>query len=327
MAPRPRAAQYAAGVGQKSSTETLFKIVSAFIKHPTWKQADLARELETTTETVRKRLTELQAAGWRFEYEADHPHVYWSVPKGWVPGALAFNAEEAKDVLRLIGRSPKSALRDRVIRLAVSRLARADKAALFDPETVQPPGMTEDEERWLQFLEDAAREKVAVKMRYFTASRGKESWRHASVHRVDMGARPQFIATCHVASGLRRFRVANVLDARLDRSEPYRPATAVAIAKFDRASFGGYHDVGPLVRCAFWVRDPEAVWVAKNLPDGNIVAAPAPGGTRFSIETAAVSALARFVAGLGEIARPETDELKAEIRSIAAAALANTGPA
>lgn len=310
-------------MGQKSSTETLFKIVAAFIDQPTWSQADLARRVETTTETVRKRLVELQEAGWKLEVETDRPHVYWSVPKGWMPGALVFNASEAKEVLRLIGRSPKSALRDRVIDLALKRLARTDTSATFKREAVEPPEMTEDEERWLHVLEDAARENVTVKMRYFTASRGKESWRHASVHRVDTGPRPQFIATCHIAGGLRRFRVSNVLDVKPAPGEPHRSATAAAITKFDRESFGGYRDVGPVVRCAFWVRDPEAVWVAKNLPDANIASEPAPGGTRFSIETAAVSALARFVAGLGEIARPETPELKSEIRTIARAALAN----
>lgn len=311
-------------MGQKSSTETLFKIVSAFIEHSTWKQADLARHADTTTETIRKRLTELQSMGWKFESETDHPHVYWSVPKGWLPGALTFNAREAKDVLRLIGRSPKSALRDRVFKLAAARLARTDTPATFNPETIQSPGMTEDEERWLQFLEDAAGEKVAVKMRYFTASRGKESWRHVSVHRVDTGPRPQFMATCHLKGDLRRFRVANVLDARLDRGEPYRAATPSAIAKFDRESFGGFRDVGPIVECSFWVRDPESAWVAKNLPDASLAGEPAAGGMRFRIDTAAVSTLARFVAGLGEIARAETAELKSEIRAIALAALRNT---
>lgn len=310
-------------MGQKSSTETLFKIVAAFIDQPTWKQADLARRVDTKPETVRKHLVELQEAGWKLESETDHPHVYWSVPKGWMPGALVFDVNEAKDVLRLLGRSPKSALRDRLLKRALERLARTDSNATFNPETVEPPRMTDDEERWLHVLEDAAREKITVKMRYFTASRGQESWRNASVHRVDTGPRPQFIATCHKANGLRRFRISNVLDVKSLPDEAYRPATAAAITKFDRESFGGFRDVGPVVACAFWVRSPEATWVAKNLPDLNIESESAPNGMRFTIETAAVSALARYVVGLGEIARAETPELKAEVRVIAAAALAN----
>lgn len=310
-------------VGQKSKTETLFKIVAAFIDQRTWKQADLARKVGTTTETIRKQLIELQEAGFKLESEKDHPHVYWSVPRGWVPGALAFNANEAKEVLRLIGRSPKGVLRDRVIDLALARLAGMGQPAAFDPSTVEPAGITDDEEKWLPLLEDAANEKVAVKMRYFTASRGKVTWRHVSVHRVGGAPRPQIVATCHDTGDLRRFRVASILEARVDRSVPFRATSPGALTKFDRESFGGFRDVGPVVACEFFVRDPESAWVEKNLPDPNITADPAPGGTRFRVATSSVSVLARFVAGLGEIAHAKTPELKAEIRTIAAAALAN----
>ena len=48
-----------------------------------------------------------------------------------------------------------------------------------------------------------------------------------------------------------------------------------------------------------------------------------PDGTRFAVDTSSVTVLARFIAGFGEIARPETTELKAEVRAIAAATLAN----
>lgn len=312
-------------MGQKSSTETLFKIVAAFIERATWTQAELARHAETTTETIRKRMGELQEAGFPLERQLDTPHVYWSVPRGWLPGAMAFSAEEAKDVFRVLGRAPSGALRNKVLRLALGRLAGMADVGAFDPSVVQPAGITDDEERWLPLLEDSARERVALKMRYFTASRGKERWRHVSVHRVDVGARPTFVSTCHEAGQLRRFRVANVLDARLDRSEDYRAATKAQLDRHDRESFGGFRDEGPVVRCAFFVRDPEAAWVAKNLPDPSIVQTPAPGGVRFVAETSSVAVLARFVVGLGELARAESDELKREVRLLATAALANAG--
>ncbi|MBX3226500.1 MAG: WYL domain-containing protein [Labilithrix sp.] len=311
-------------MGQRRATETLFKIIAAFIDRPTWKQAELARELGTSSETVRRHLGDLVEGGLKLEREEDHPHVYWSVRKNWLPGAVAFKGEEAMDLLRLLGRAPPGALRNRLIAIAVDRLTRAGLAPAFDPSTIQPAPASPEEEANLALIEDALAKKVALRMRYYTASKGRDSRRHVSVHRIDaIGARPQFIATCHVANELRRFRVSNVSEAKLDSTEPFRPTTKDALAKLDRESFGGFRDVGPVVRCAFFVRDPEAYWVARNLPDDNIAVEDAKGGSRFVVETAGVLVLARFVAGLGEVARPETKELAAEVRAIAQAALAN----
>ena len=318
---------YVGSVGQRSTTETAFGIIAAFIERNIWTQAELARRLETRVETIRRQLTELQAAGIKLHREEDHPHVYWSVPKGWLPGALAFSAEEARDLLRLIARAPRGALRDRVVERAVARLGGAGPASgEFDAGAIQPAAIPPHEEEVLEVIEDAARNKVTLKMRYFTASRRHESWRHASVQRVDVGPRPHFVAVCHKAGELRRFRVSNVSLAKLDHGEPFRKATAAALAKFDRESFGGYRDDGPIVRCAFFVRDPEAAWVEKNLPDDTIEHEPVQGGMRFFVDTAAVVVLARYVAGLGEVARPETPELAAEVAAIARAALANATP-
>jgi hypothetical protein len=54
---------------------------------------------------------------------------------------------------------------------------------------------------------DAAATKQVVKMRYFTASRGSDEWRHVSVHRVLAGPPVRFIGTCHRSSTLKWFRV------------------------------------------------------------------------------------------------------------------------
>jgi predicted DNA-binding transcriptional regulator YafY len=311
-------------VGQRRSTETLFQIIAAFIEEPTWTQANLAKKLETTSETVRKHLLDLQAGGMKLHVEKEHPHVFWSVPKNWLPGAVAFKGEEAADLLRLLGRAAPGGLRDRLIGLTVDRLAMGGQRFPFDLETIQSPTEPDaDEEDKLAIVEDAAAQRIALKMRYYTASKGRETKRHVSVHRIVAGPRAQFVATCHRAGDLRRFRVSNVLEARLDRGEAFRPATKAALDKFDRESFGGFRDVGPVVHCAFFVKDPEAAWVAKNLPDKNIRAEEVERGTRFVIDTAGVSVLARFVVGLGEVARPETKELADEVRRIASAALAN----
>jgi len=313
-------------VGQRSATETLFGIVAAFVEQRTWKQADLARRLETTTETIRKRLGDLQAGGFKLDKEEDHPHVYWSVPKNWFPGVLPFKADEVPDLLRLLGRMQESDLRERIYDIVVSRLSNVGHPIPDVDLPSDPSRSTEEEERWLSIVEDALAKKSALKMRYYSASRGHLTLRHASVHRIEHGRNPQFIATCHTASGFRRFRVGNITDARLDVSEPYRSASADEVTRYQAESFGGFRHEGPVVRCAFLVRDPESTWVAKNLPDDRIAQEPVPGGVRFSIETTAVIVLARFVVGLGDAARAETPELRAHVIAIANGALGANPP-
>ncbi|MBX3188518.1 MAG: WYL domain-containing protein [Labilithrix sp.] len=309
-------------MGQRTPTETLFGIVAAFVERRRWSQSELARRLETKPETIRRRLGELKAGGFKLERTEEPPLVYWSVPKNWFPGVLPFKAEEARDLLRLLGRARSSELRDRLLGVVVSRLSNLGQSVDLDPDAVRGPAVRHDEERWLAVIEDAVAKKTAVKMRYFTASRRHESWRHVSVHRIDVGARPHFIATCHVANTLRRFRVSNVLEARLDLGERVRAAKAEDLARFDVESFGGFRHDGPAVPCAFVVRDPESAWVARNLPDETLVEEAVAGGIRFRVETSAVIVLARFVVGLGEAARVESPELAEQVATLARGALA-----
>ena len=311
-------------MGQRTPTETLFGIVAAFVEQRTWSQSALAKRLETTTETIRKKLGELQAGGFKLERSEDPPQVYWSVPKNWFPGALLFTADESKDLLRLLLRARRSELRERLLAVVISRLSSVGQSpADFDPAAVQAPGVGEDVERWLSVVEDAASKKIALKMKYFTASRRDVTSRHVSVHRVDLGPRPHFIATCHRTNELKRFRVSNVQDARLDRSEKTRAVDAEALRRFEEESFGGFHHDGPPVRCAFVVREPESAWVARNLPDDRIVQETVTGGVRFHVETASVDVLARFVVGLGGAARIETPDLADAVATLARGALAN----
>ncbi len=313
-------------MGQRTPTETLFGIVAAFVEKRTWKQVELARRLTTKPETIRKHLMEMRAGGFKLEREEEHPHVFWSVPKNWFPGALLFKADEVPDLLRLLGRSPKSKGRDRLLEVVAERLQGVTGSQAKEPGGVHPPVVTEDEERWLAVMEDAVNAKAAVKLRYFTTSTRNESWRHVSPHRIDLGARPTLIATCHKAKALKRFRVSNVLDVRMDKAEAFRDVTQAALDELDQGSLGGFRQAGPKVACAFFVRDPEAAWVARNLPDEQIKHASADGGTRFTVVTPGVELLARYVAGLGAAARAETGELAAAVEKIARGALENARP-
>jgi predicted DNA-binding transcriptional regulator YafY len=311
-------------MGQRTATETLFGIVAAFVERSTWSQAELARRLETKPETIRKQLGELQAGGFKLEREEEHPHVFWSVPKNWLPGVLHFKAEEAGDLLRLLGRAPSGALRTRVLEVVISRLRNFGKQSPPSDDTgVRSASVGEEEERWLEVFEDAIQKKSAIKLRYFAASRRNESWRHISPHRVDLSPRACVVATCHKSQQLRRFRLSNVLEAKLDPSESFRALAADGLAAFDADSLGGFHHDGPRVRCVFFVTDPDAAWVSRNLPDERITLETTNGGTRFSTETSGVQILARYVVGLGAVATCETPELGAAVAALAQGALGN----
>lgn len=235
-----RLSSYGRDVSKRTPTETLFGIVALFVQDRTWSQAALARELEVGTETIRNRMRELtQKNGFKFERQDDHPQVYWSVPKHWFPGVLPFTSTETADLLRLLGRARRSDVRDRLMKVVVSRLSNFGTTGMeLETTTAEAPVSEEDEERWLTIIEDAIAKKKTVKMRYFTASRGRESWRHVSVHQVDSSPRPQFIATCHKADALRRFRLANVLEARLDLGEKHRPTTKTGCSHVSWSGLG-----------------------------------------------------------------------------------------
>lgn len=302
-------------MGQKSKTETFFALVNAFIQQPTWQQAELARKLEVSTETVRAKMIELQAAGFKVEQQKDHPHVYWSVPKNWFPGALVFTESEAHDLVRLVSRAKAGELRDKVLAIVEKRLRKMDRLP------VPTPAREDTDEKILATIEDAAG-KSALKIRYFAASRGDESERFVSIHRIEHEPRLQFIATCHRSGKLKRFRVSNVLAARPWESEKFRAADAADVDRFVDESIGGFRAEGPRVPCSFVVEGPDAAWVARNLPDKRMEREPVQNGARFTVETSAVQLIARFVVGLGASARAETPELAAAVRALAEGALA-----
>lgn len=310
-------------MGQRAARETFLAVLTAFIDRSSWAQASLARHVGVGVPALRKHLLEMKAAGWPLEQYDDPPQVYWSVPKGWYPGALIFKPEEVADLLRLVALSPRGPMRTRLLRLMLERLPVKEPAASYDPSVARAADMTADEERSLEIVYEAAAKKAALHMRYFTASRGDEAWRHVSVHRVDAGPPARFVATCHRSNGLRWFRISSVSAARLDPAERFRPTTEEKLARFEAESLDGFHDEGPPVHCAFFVRQPEAIWARRNLIAG-MKHETVPGGIRVSCDTTAVSVAARFVVGLGEAARSETPELAAAVVRLAKGALASS---
>lgn len=302
-------------MGQRSKTETVIAILKAFLDHKTWQQAELARHVGVQPATIHKQLMELAEYGVPLSFEKDHPHVYWSLPKSWYPGGVLFTGEQVTDVFRQLSRMPKSKARDGLLESLLKYLpGREAGGAIVPAET------TAREEQYLPVIEDAGNQKVALQFRYFTVTRGSEAMRHASVHRVVFGPPARFVATCHRTGGLKWFRVENVSDAKLDAREKFREADPKVVDAHLRASLDGFHEGGAPTKHVFFVSDPDARWVARNLMEA-MQAEEVPGGIRVTVETSALTRLARFVVGLGAAAKPLTPGLEAEVGALARGAL------
>jgi predicted DNA-binding transcriptional regulator YafY len=306
-------------VGQRSNTETIIAILKAFLDQRTWKQADLARHVGVLPATIHKRLIELSSNGVPLESQKDHPHVFWSVPKSWYPGGVLLTGEQMAEVFRQLSHLPKSKARNLLIESLLKYLPRPSATA-----AVIPAETTEREEQYLPIIEDSANRKVALQFRYFTVNRGSEGTRHASVHRVVLGPPARFVSTCHRSGKLKWFRVESVSDAKLDPREAFREADPKDVDAHLRASLDGFHEGGPPVRHVFFVADPDARWVARNLME-EMLFEETPGGIQVTIETSALKRLGRYVVGLGASAKALTPALEAEVIALAKGAIEANG--
>jgi len=305
-------------MGRKSASETVIAIYQAFLSTRTWRQNELATHVGVQTHRLRKILAELTTAGVPLDREEEHPHVYWSVPKGWFPGGVLFAQDELSLLLRSLAQLPRTEERARLM-VAVSK--GLDAAAAEIPRVIAAPN--EETNGCLSILERAAAEGCAIRCRYFSASRGSIDWRHLSIHRLQATDRTRVVATCHRRDELRWFRADRFIEAKLDPNEAHRRAEEVAVDAFIEDSLGGFNQTGERQEHRFFVADPEARWVQLNLLPG-MQATQVDGGIRVSAETASVLRLARYVVALGGAARPESQALGCLVAELANGALENT---
>jgi hypothetical protein len=143
-------------MSRRSAIETAVGVLSAFFDRRSWPQAALARHLDLSPRALRKHLEEMQRSGIPFQRELDTPHVYWSLPNGWVPGALLLQGEEVAQLLQLLCRLPASPSRDRLLeRITSAAPARAAHARAL--ESVVHTGAAEA--GWLDLVTGAAAER------------------------------------------------------------------------------------------------------------------------------------------------------------------------
>src|SRR5690606_4178308 len=102
-------------VGRRDGTETLANVLLAFLEQRTWRQAELARRVGVERRQLVRVLDNLTRAGFDIHREEEHPDVYWSVPKHWFPGGVAFSGEDVSDLVRVLQLAPQSKKRDRLL--------------------------------------------------------------------------------------------------------------------------------------------------------------------------------------------------------------------
>lgn len=307
-------------MGRRSHTETLAKVLVAFLEERTWKQKDLERRCGVRARAIRARILDLIDAGVPIVRDEDHPHVYYSVPPGWFPErGTGLEHLDASLVARLLGRLPATRSRDRV-------LARLVSTAFGAPTT--PNGTAADvEDRVLDVLENGAHRQVAVRMGYYSASRGEPGLRTVSVQRIVYGSPLRFVGYCHRSSSLKWFRADRVTSPELDASATFMQVAPRDVEALVEASLDGFAARGEPVACSFLVRPKESHWVVRNLPAGaRATTSEEADGVRVALRTTAVELLARYLTGLGAIVTSiEPESLRTRVRHIASEALSAQG--
>jgi predicted DNA-binding transcriptional regulator YafY len=139
------------------------------------------------------------------------------------------------------------------------------------------------------------------------------------VQRVLVGPPTRFLAWCHTQNALRWFRLDYAASLSSDESAVFHDVEDDVVDSMVNESVDGFHGRGR-ARIAFFVRDPDARWVANNLPEG-LSGASVDGGFLVETETAGLLPVARFVVGLGGAAECRSPELAALVRELAEGAL------
>jgi predicted DNA-binding transcriptional regulator YafY len=283
-------------MGRLSHTETLAKLLVAFLEHSVWKQKDLERRCGVATRSIRTRILDLQAAGIPIEREEDPPHVYYSVPKGWFPGVGGLDAVDHVQVARLVARLPRSAAREQM-------LTRLVATAFGAPIHVN--GATVDvSDEVLTLLEDGVRRRVPIRTAYYTASRGEHGLRTISAQRIVYGRFTRVVGYCHQSSCLKWFRGDRMTSPTVDAPATFLEVDPKTIEKFVAESLDGFSGPNAATTCTFLLREKESHWALRNWPPGStLLVAAESDGPHVTIHTSALDVLARHLVSLGGIVR------------------------
>jgi predicted DNA-binding transcriptional regulator YafY len=299
-------------VGQRGQFESACGILQAFVSNRRWTQADLSRSVGISSQSLRKVLNSLLDGGMPLTRLDEPPQVYWEVPKGWLPGALAVTPDELPVLVEALLGLSQGKHRDALLRKLLqghpkeySTLgASVEQASQFAEESIRTA------------LLQAAAQRHAVRVRYFTSSKGVDGFRTLSVQRLVPSPRPRVVAYCHRAKELRWFRVDQFL--QVDATpEAFVVHDSAEVEQLLKGSVDGFHEP-TLTALSFRVRYPSANWVKHNLPPGMKLDEEA--STSDSVRVVASGGaliVARFITSLGGLAIAEGEALTELVRETA----------
>jgi len=296
--------------------ESISVILIAFLERRTWQQAELARRVGIERKTLVKLLTGLERAI-PLTRDEEPPQVYWSVPNNWFPGGVAFQGQAVVELVRLFQRAPRSEKRDRIL-LQISKCV-PDLQSMIRPDVILTQALSVEEETLLSVLQESVEQSCALRVQYYTLSRGDLAWRYLSAHRILVES-GRVIATCHREGKLKWFRVSGILSAHLATQEGFRSRGDTDIQDYLDQSVDGYHSGESPLRCIFRVRLPEArgLLAQRLVP---LTAVEREGVIIFTAVTAALLPLARLLVGLGGAVTVDTPRLRLLVTELAQAAL------
>ncbi len=245
--------------------------------------------------------------------------MIWRIDASWYPGALVIEQREVADLLRILLEAPRGRGRERL--LAKLRATHPSSVPHGADDAMVPAGFSEQEQAHRALIEDAALQRVPLHFSYESPTSSPSLWRHASVQRVFVGPQLRFVAVCHRSGEARVFRASRVLAGRLDPSTAYRSLSREAVDAIAARMVDGFDGPGAVVRCELVLLAPEARWTVQQIPAAQPRLEPVADGVRVVVDTAAVVPLARWVVGLGRLARCESSELREAVRALAAEAL------
>lgn len=305
-------------MGARGKYETVSKVVAAFTKQRTWRQAELARALEIQSKQLGKILEDLTHGGMPLEREEELPQIYWSVPASWFPGGVYFSEEDLPSlVLALLSLSSTTRGKSLLHRLLRGRTSNSDERLL--ESTVGAIPMDDDEHEAALRAEEAISREHALEGRYYSTERTE---RVLSPYRVVLSPRPRLLALCHRDQTLKWFRLDSFERPRVSEL-PRVSVSEEKIEAFLATSVDGFND-GTDRELSFFVDAPDARWVKRNLPSGMRVDPSHPSSTSIRVlARGGKLVVARFVVGLGNAARIESPELREVVTRLAQEALEN----
>ncbi len=293
------------------------------LEQRTWSQADLAKRVEVTPQTVKRCLEELEAAGVPLEREEDHPHVYWSVPGSWLPEGVHLPRELLVELLRRLARAATPSEHDPLLRHLLKAIpslsdlvARVQDAHITEQTPLSAAILSE--------LEDAY-DSHAVILSYRKSRFAPVEVRFCSPMRL-VDRHRQLLARCHKSDAPRRFHLHRIVQVSPAVGEDYRPLSESELNLALDGSVDGFRAPGPLVDVRFRLVGEGVGWILEDLPEDLQVEA-IPSGYLVHGLTGALDKLASKLVTYGAVVRYDDEGLRAAAqRAIDAALLAIHGP-